>query len=154
STIAYMIWKIAVLCAACAAFSHAAGLCEGSRDLRFTNGHIVTMDSRSSIVNEVTIQDGKFDTVGPGAKRLNLCTKTVDLHGRTAIPGLIDNHNHIILLGFRPGHDTRLELAGSIEEVQAAFRERARNVPAGEFLTAMGGWNPAQFTEKRLPTLA
>jgi hypothetical protein len=27
-------------------------------------------------------------------------------------------------------------------------------VPAGEFLTAMGGWNPAQFTEKRLPTLA
>src|SRR5207247_1205196 len=68
--------------------------------------------------------------------------------------GLIDNHNHIILLGIRPGHDTRLDSAASIEQVQAAFRERARNVPAGEFLTAMGGWNQAQFAEKRLPTLA
>jgi len=27
-------------------------------------------------------------------------------------------------------------------------------VPAGEFITAMGGWNLAQFAEKRLPTLA
>ena len=27
-------------------------------------------------------------------------------------------------------------------------------MPAGEFLTAMGGWNQVQFAEKRLPTLA
>jgi predicted amidohydrolase YtcJ len=27
-------------------------------------------------------------------------------------------------------------------------------VPAGGFITAMGGWNPAQFAEKRLPTRA
>ena len=27
-------------------------------------------------------------------------------------------------------------------------------MPAGAFITAMGGWNPAQFAEKRLPTLA
>jgi predicted amidohydrolase YtcJ len=132
----------------------AADRCDGSRDLRLTNGRIVTMDKRNSIVSEVTIQDGKFDIVGPGAKRLNPCTKVINLRGRTAIPGLIDNHNHIILLGIRPGHDTRLESASSIPQVQDAFRERARNVPAGEFLTAMGGWNPAQFAEKRLPTLA
>ena len=59
-----------------------------------------------------------------------------------------------MLLGIRPGHDTRLETAASIADVQAALKARAKTVPAGEFITAMGGWNPAQFVEKRLPTLA
>jgi len=59
-----------------------------------------------------------------------------------------------VLLGIRPGYDTRLETAASIADVQRLFRERAKTVPAGGFLTAMGGWNAAQFAEKRLPTLA
>lgn len=113
------------------------------------------MDKRSTIVSEVTIQDGKFVAVGKGgAGRLSPCTRTIDLRGRTAVPGLIDNHNHIVLLGLRPGHDTRLETAASIADVQAALKARAKNVPAGQFITAMGGWNAAQFAEKRLPTLA
>jgi predicted amidohydrolase YtcJ len=128
--------------------------CAGARDLRLINGKIVTMDARNSIVSEVTIQDGAFVAVGKGGGRLSPCTKTIDLRGRTAVPGLIDNHNHIVLLGIRPGHDTRLETAASIADVQAALKARAKTVPAGEFLTAMGGWNPVQFAEKRLPTLA
>jgi len=117
------------------------------------NGKIVTLDQRNSMVSEVTIQNGRFETIGKGGK-VTPCTKTIDLRGRTAVPGLIDNHNHIVLLGLRPGHDTRLETAGSIEEVQGKIRARAKGVPAGEFITAMGGWNPSQFAEKRLPTLA
>jgi predicted amidohydrolase YtcJ len=129
--------------------------CAGARDLRLINGKIVTMDARNSIVSEVTIQDGRFQAVGKrDIGRLNPCTKTIDLRGRTAVPGLIDNHNHIVLLGIRPGHDTRLETAASIADVQAAVKARAKNLPAGAFITAMGGWNPAQFAEKRLPTLA
>lgn len=128
--------------------------CAGARDLRLVNGRIVTMDGRNSIVSEVAIQDGRFETVGRSNTRLNPCTKVIDLHGRTAVPGLVDNHNHIVLLGIRPGHDTRLETAASIADVQAAIKMRAKGVPAGAFITAMGGWNPAQFAEKRLPTLA
>jgi hypothetical protein len=129
--------------------------CAGARDLRLVNGKIATMDKRSTIVSEVTIQEGRFRTVGKGdTGRLNPCTRTIDLRGRTAVPGLIDNHNHIVLLGLRPGHDTRLETAASIADVQAALKARAKTVPSGEFITAMGGWNPAQFAEKRLPTLA
>jgi predicted amidohydrolase YtcJ len=70
------------------------------------------------------------------------------------VPGLIDNHNHIVLLGMRPGHDIRLETAFSIAEVQAMLRAKARTVPAGEFITTLGDWNIKQFAEKRLPTLA
>jgi predicted amidohydrolase YtcJ len=134
----------------------AADNCAGSRDLRLVNGKIVTMavrngDARNMILHSVTIQNGRFDFSGT---KPSPCTKTINLHGRTAVPGLIDNHNHIVLLGLRPGYDTRLETAASIKDVQAAIAERLKSVPPGKFITAMGGWNPAQFAEKRLPTLA
>ena len=128
--------------------------CEGARDLRLVNGKFLTMDAQESIATEATIQDGRFVAVGTRAARVSPCTREIDLGGRTVVPGLIDNHNHIVLLGIRPGHDTRLETAASIADVQEAFRARAKGVPRGQFLTAMGGWNPAQFAEKRLPTLA
>jgi len=130
------------------------GACDGARDLRLVNGRIATLDGANTIVREATIQDGRFTALGRGTAPTSPCTRTIDLRGRTAVPGLIDNHNHIVLLGIRPGHDTRLETAASIADVQALIRERAKNVPAGQFITAMGGWNVAQFAEKRLPTIA
>jgi len=143
--------KLILLTLAVTSLAMAADNCAGSRDLRLVNGKIVTMDARNSVLSSVAIRNGHFDL--PGGK-LSPCTKTINLHGRTAVPGLIDNHNHIVLLGLRPGYDTRLETAASIKDVQAAIAERAKSVPAGKFITAMGGWNPAQFAEKRLPTLA
>ena len=129
--------------------------CAGARDLRLTNGRFVTMDARGSTANEVTIQDGRFTAVGPrSGQRLSPCTREINLRGRTVVPGLIDNHNHIVLMGIRPGYHTPLESATSIAEVQATLKARAKSVPAGGFITSMGGWNPAQFAEKRLPTLA
>jgi predicted amidohydrolase YtcJ len=125
--------------------------CANSGDLRLVNGRIHTMNAQDTVVSEVTIQAGK---IVANATNLDPCTRTIDLQGRTAVPGLIDNHNHIVLLGLRPGYDTRLENAASIADVQAALRTRAAGVPKGAFITAMGGWNQVQFTEKRLPTLA
>jgi predicted amidohydrolase YtcJ len=130
--------------------------CAGSRDVRLVNGKIHTLDGQNSIVSSVTIRNGKFTAVGHGGKSDDggPCMRVINLHGRTAVPGLVDNHNHIILLGLRPGHDTRLESAFSIADVQNTIRARSRSVPPGEFITAMGGWIPAQFAENRLPTLA
>src|SRR5271170_7878999 len=71
------------------------GRCAGARDLRLTNGRIVTMDKRNSVVSELTIQNGRFAAVGKGGgQKLDSCTQTINLRGRTAVPGLIDNHNH------------------------------------------------------------
>jgi len=121
------------------------------RDLKLINGRIHTLDGHDSIVSSVAIREGRI--VEPASK-LNACASTINLRGRTVIPGLVDNHNHIVLLGIRPGHDTRLETAASIGDVQAALKARAKTVPSGEWITAMGGWNQAQFNEKRLPTIA
>jgi predicted amidohydrolase YtcJ len=132
----------------------AQGPCAGSRDLRLTNGKFATMDRQNSTATEVIIQDGKFTAVGgKGDTRTGPCTKTIDLRGRTVVPGLIDNHNHIVLLGMRPGYDIRLETASSIAELQAMLKAKAKTVPAGAFITTLGDFNAKQVAEKRLPTL-
>ena len=61
------------------------------------------------------------------------------------MPGLIDNHNHIVLLGLRPGHDTRLENADSIEAVLATIAAKAAALPGGEWITSIGGFDINQF---------
>jgi hypothetical protein len=128
--------------------------CAEARDLRLVNGKIATMDARNTIAGEVTIQDGRFAYIGKANAKLNPCTKVINLGGRTVVPGLIDNHNHIVLLGMRPGHDIRIETAASIADVQALLQARAQTVSAGAWITTLGDWNIKQFAEKRLPTLA
>ena len=127
--------------------------CAESRNLRLINGRIHTMDAQNSVVTALTIRNGVIESTGAKGKPAP-CTIIIDLHGRTAVPGLVDNHNHIVALGLRPGHDTRLESASTIAEMQALIAARAKEVPAGEFITAMGGWNPVQLIEKRLPSLS
>ena len=132
-----------------------AQACPGGRLLLLTNGQIHTMDARRTVVSKVRIANGRFVEVGDAASAAGGCTDTIDLRGRTVIPGMIDNHFHVQLVGSRPGYETRaIETAFSIAEVQAVIRERAKSVPDGAFITAIGGLQPRQFTENRLPTLA
>jgi predicted amidohydrolase YtcJ len=129
--------------------------CAGSRDVRLVNGKIHTLDKRNSIVSAVTIKNGRVVSVGDeGRFDDSPCMQVINLGGRTAVPGLVDNHNHFLLLGLRPGRDTRLETATSMADVQAAIRARTKTVKPNQFITAMGGWTPAQFVENRFPTLA
>jgi predicted amidohydrolase YtcJ len=129
--------------------------CPGGRLLLLTNGKIHTMDAKRSVVSKVRIANGRFVEVGDAAGASGGCTDTVDLRGRTVIPGMIDNHFHVQLVGSRPGYETRaIETAFSIPDVQTVIRERAKAVPIGAFITAIGGLQPRQFAENRLPTLA
>jgi len=129
--------------------------CPGGRLLLLTNGRIHTMDANRSVVSKVRIANGRFVELGDAASAAGGCTDTIDLRGHTVIPGMIDNHFHVQLVGSRPGYETRsIETAFSIGEAQAVIRERAKTVPAGSFITAIGGLQPRQFAENRLPTLA
>src|SRR5687768_7902013 len=113
------------------------------------------MDAKRTVVSKVRIANGRFAEVGAAANASGGCTDTVDLRGRTVIPGMIDNHFHVQLVGSRPGYETRqIETAFSIAEALAVIRERTKSVPEGAFITAIGGLQPRQFAENRLPTLA
>jgi predicted amidohydrolase YtcJ len=120
--------------------------------LALVNGRIHTMDSARRVVSAVLIQNGRFAAVG---NRISIPrgVRRIDLRGRTVIPGIIDAHNHIVLVGNRPGWHTPLEHVFSIPEAIAALQARARSVPAGEFITTIGPISAMQFRERRLPDL-
>lgn len=132
--------------------------CPEPRDLLLTNGRIHTMNTANTITSAVRIYGNRIIALGERAEDVTACTTVVDLNGRTAIPGIIDNHNHIILLGLRPGHDTRLENAHSIAEVLDTLAQRAALLPAGAWITSIGGFDINQFVPPpdppRFPTLA
>lgn len=134
-----------------------SGNCPDVRDLLLTNGKIHTMDAADRVVESVRVLDDRVVAAGAGRLGATRCTEVIDLRGRTAVPGLIDNHNHVVLLGLRPGHDTRLESAASIADVLALLKARA-DLPAGEWITSIGGFDINQFVPPpgapRFPTLA
>src|SRR5947199_7224989 len=122
-----------------------------SRDLLFVNGRIHTMDAAGRVVSQALIQNGRFAAVGNSVSSRG--ARRIDLKGHTVIPGLIDAHNHIVLVGNRPGWHTPLEHVFTVAEAVAALQTRRAGVPAGEFITTVGPISAMQFAERRLPTL-
>ena len=130
--------------------------CPLGRSLLLVNGKIHTMDARDSVVSSL-LTDGNRIAAAGGKTQPGPRIQRIDLKGRTVVPGLIDNHNHVVLLGLRPGHDTRLENAQSMADVLATLGDKAKEVPAGEWITSIGGFDINQFTPApapvRFPTL-
>ena len=156
SRLAAAVVVLGVLAPSSALARQATGGASGGdcRELVLHNGRISTLDQRDTVASSVVIRDGRFATVGTGREipTHSNCAPLIDLRGHRVVPGLIDNHSHIVSLGLRPGYDTRLETAFSIAEIQQTLRSRARDVPAGGFITAIGGWHTNQIAERRLPT--
>ena len=153
----FSVLTVLALLAVLATAVPAAGqdACSWSRDLRLVNGKIHTLDAQDRVVNEVTIQAGRFAYVGAlGNRKLNPCTKVINLHGRVVVPGLIDDHNHFVLFSQRPGYDVMVETATTIPQAMALLKDRARTAPADSWVTAIGDWTPRLFAENRMPTLA
>jgi predicted amidohydrolase YtcJ len=126
---------------------------EDARDLLLVNGRIHTMDPGSRVVSQAWIRNGRFAAVG---NRLSTQgnPRRIDLRNRIVIPGIVDAHNHIVLVGNRPGWHTPLEHVFTIPEAIAALKTRSNDVPAGEFITTVGPISAMQFMENRLPNLA
>jgi predicted amidohydrolase YtcJ len=118
-----------------------------------TNGRIHTMNGSDRVVEEVLIKNGRFVELGRRVDRSDK-PKVIDVGGRTVIPGIIDAHNHIVLVGNRPGYHTPMEHVFTIPDAIAAYQARAATVPRGGFITTIGPISAMQFAEQRLPNLS
>src|SRR4051812_3101826 len=138
---------------AAVASATAGGSSERGEDLVLVNGRIHTMDDQNRVVDSVAIRNGRFVSVGHDAGSRG--GKRIDLRGRTVVPGLIESHTHFVSLANRPGyHVAQWELANNLAEVLALLAARRKDVPPGQFITAMGAGTPRMFAELRLPFLA
>ena len=124
---------------------------DDGQSLALINGQIHTMDPDNRVVSEVLIRNGRFAAVGDGVAAPESGVRVVDLMGRMVIPGIIDAHNHIVLVGNRPGWHTPLEHVFTIPDAIARLNARSADVPPGEFITTIGPISARQFREQRLP---
>lgn len=130
---------------------------DNCQELVLYNGKIATMDRNDAFVSSVTIKYGRIAAIGSrhGIPKHLPCAETINLRGRTVIPGLIDSHDHFVVLSRRPGHDVRLEIAASVADVQEMLRFKSKSLNNGEWISSIGGWDAiAQLAEKRLPDLS
>ncbi|MFN8059223.1 MAG: amidohydrolase [Vicinamibacterales bacterium] len=112
------------------------------------NGRILTVDDAFSTVEAVAIRDGKILAVGGSdlARRYS-ASRTIDLAGRTVVPGFDDTHMHVW------GTPRRyVDVAGvrSITELQRLVADKAADLGPGEWVTGYG-WAEDEFAEARLP---
>ncbi len=122
-------------------------------DLVVTNGRIYTADGARPVVDAMAIRGGRVVFVGDraGARALTGAnTRTLDLQGRTVIPGMTDAHAHVTGLGQSL---LNVDLVGttSYEQVIARVVERARNTPKGEWIIGRG-WDQNDWGDTRWPT--
>ena len=118
------------------------------------NGKVATLDATSRIVSAVAIAGENIIAVGDDKSVRALAgsgTRSVDLAGRTVIPGLIDSHLHAIRAGVTHRSEVDWSSVKTLDEGLAKIAAAAKARP-GEWVLVPGGWHMTQMKEQRAPT--
>ena len=134
--------------ALCMMFGAAGPALAEAPDMILFGGRIVTIDDTFSIHEAVAIRGPRILAVGSNTRLRALAgteTKVIDLGGRTVIPGLIDNHNHIIRATEHWADEARLDGVTSRSRALELFGEKVRALSPGAWMFTLGGWHEDQF---------
>lgn len=90
-----------------------------------------TMDPAQPVADSLAIADGKIVYVGPSSGLSSLigpATRTIDLEGKTVLPGLMDVHNHHAIAG---QHEAELQFPAesTVAEICAAVAAWVKQHP-------------------------
>src|SRR5580693_1394653 len=125
-------------------------------DLILHRGLFTTLDRANPSATAVAITEGKFSAVGRDNDVMNLAgkeTKIIDLKGRRVLPGLIDNHLHIIRGGLNFNMELRWDGVRSLADAMTMLKKQVAVTPPPQWVRVVGGFTEHQFAEKRLPTI-
>src|ERR1700754_679205 len=126
-------------------------------ELILYNGRFTTLDRARPLASAVAIAGGTFIAVGDEADVLPLATsatRRINLHGRGVLPGLIDNHLHVIRGGLNYNMELRWDGVRSLADAMDMLKRQVDVTPAPQWVRIVGGFTEHQFEEKRLPTIA
>jgi predicted amidohydrolase YtcJ len=123
-------------------------------DLVLSNGKIITVDERFTIAQAVAIKANRIVAVGTNQEMAQLAgtnTRRIDLMGRAVIPGLIDNHMHLLRAATTWARELRFDGVQSRKQAIEMLRARAKAVGPGEWVYNIGGWTHQQFADDPKP---
>jgi predicted amidohydrolase YtcJ len=117
----------------------------------FINGNVYTMNERQPHAEAIAVKGDRIIFVGSNAEAKKYQTAdahTVDLAGKTVVPGLTDSHCHIFGIGERE-LTLNLEGTNTLEDFLAKVKERVAKTEPGKWITGRGWietfWKPPQF---------
>lgn len=122
----------------------------------FFNGKITTLNKANPLASAVAVKEGKFIAVGTDEEVLTLrdnSTRMVDLKGRSVLPGLVDNHTHVVRGGLNYNLELRWDGVRSLADAMDMLRRQVAVTPAPQWVRVVGGFTAHQFVEKRLPSI-
>ncbi|WP_410741215.1 amidohydrolase [Citrobacter koseri] len=125
-------------------------------DVILHHGLFTTLDKSNPTASAVAVKDGKFLAVGGDAEIMAFAgpvTKVVDLKGKRVLPGLIDNHTHVVRGGLNYNMELRWDGVRSLADAMDMLRRQVAITPAPQWVRVVGGFTEHQFVEKRLPTI-
>lgn len=127
--------------------------CQGSPrsdvDLLLYNGTILTLDAQDNRHQSIAVTDGQIVALGDNAlSRRYKAVQSVDLQGRTVMPGFYDTHVHV---SGDPEHYVDLTQAQSVAEIVRLVAAKLEQLPAGSWITGYG-WSEDQLAERRKPS--
>jgi hypothetical protein len=128
----------------------------GPADTMLLNGRIATQDEHRPFVQAIAIKDGRICATGNDAEIVQYRgpgSRTVDLKGRTVVPGLIDSHSHPIRGGLYYNLELRWDGVPSLADALRMLRAQAQRTPPNQWVRVVGGWSEFQFAERRMPTI-
>ena len=124
-------------------------------DLILYNGRVLTQSTPSS-AEAVGVRGGRIACVGRDDEvrgAAGPATRTIDLAGRTLVPGFNDAHAHVWKIGQLRTAMVDLRRARSIDELVHEVRGFAGRHPHDGWLLGRG-YNEAALREQRMPTRA
>jgi predicted amidohydrolase YtcJ len=125
-------------------------------DLILRNGRFTTLDRAKPMASAVAIREGRFVAVGDDAEVVPLAgatTRVIDLKGRLVLPGLIDNHTHVVRGGLNFNMELRWDGVRSLDDAMNMLARQVAVTPPPQWVRVVGGFTEQQFVEKRLPTI-
>jgi predicted amidohydrolase YtcJ len=125
-------------------------------DLILRNGRFTTLDRSNPTATAVAVEGGRFTAVGRDADVMPQAgpdTRIIDLGASQVLPGLIDNHLHIIRGGLNFNMELRWDGVRSLADAMAMLKRQVAVTPPPQWVRVVGGFTAHQFAEKRLPTI-
>jgi|MEHZ01.5.fsa_nt_MEHZ011332126.1_11 hypothetical protein len=119
-------------------------------DWVLTNGQILTVDADFGITEAMAVKDGLILATGSNLEMMSyagLNSEVTDLAGQTVVPGLIDNHMHFVRGTKHWYRLVRWDGVKSRAQALEMVKERAAQLPEGEWLMVMGGFIFDQFQD-------
>ena len=125
-------------------------------DIIIHNARLTTLDRATPRATAFAARDGRFTAVGEDGDILPLrgtATRVIDAGGHRVIPGLCDNHLHLIRGGLNYNMELRWDGVATLADAMAMLKAQVAITPPPQWVRVVGGFTEHQFAEKRLPTL-